>query len=146
MVAALRKIFMWSILRQSAFNRKSLAWRPLAQRYVFGILRRSRQAAAFRRREIVRSKTSDRLRHFFAMSIAGCARNPAQREVSPALHEGKVSPIRAPVRPVDTPNHIDMPNQKSGGRTWRCCHRSRPPIASSNDPTSRPWIRTNGPA
>jgi hypothetical protein len=32
-----------------------------------------------------------------SMSFAGCARNPAQREISPALHEGKVS-IRAPVR------------------------------------------------
>ena len=35
---------------------------------------------------------------FCAMSLAGCARNPAQREISPALHEGKASPIRAPVR------------------------------------------------
>ena len=33
-----------------------------------------------------------------SMSFAGCARNPAQREVSPALHEGKASPVRAPVR------------------------------------------------
>jgi hypothetical protein len=32
------------------------------------------------------------------MSLAGCARNPAQREVSPALHEGKAPPTRAPVR------------------------------------------------
>jgi hypothetical protein len=36
---------------------------------------------------------------FCAMSFAGCARNPAQREVSPALHEGKASPVRVPVRP-----------------------------------------------
>jgi hypothetical protein len=36
---------------------------------------------------------------FCAMSFAGCARNPAQREVSPALHEGKAPAIRAPVRP-----------------------------------------------
>ena len=35
---------------------------------------------------------------FCAMSFAGCARNPAQREISPALREGKASPIRAPVR------------------------------------------------
>ena len=35
---------------------------------------------------------------FCSMSFAGCARNPAQREVSPALHEGKASPVRAPVR------------------------------------------------
>ena len=35
---------------------------------------------------------------FCAMSFAGCARNPAQREVSPALHEGKAPAIRAPVR------------------------------------------------
>jgi hypothetical protein len=35
---------------------------------------------------------------FCAMSFAGCARNPAQREVSPVLHEGTASPIRAPVR------------------------------------------------
>jgi len=34
-----------------------------------------------------------------SMSFAGCARNPAQREVGPALHEGKASPVRAPVRP-----------------------------------------------
>jgi hypothetical protein len=34
-----------------------------------------------------------------SMSLAGCARNTAQREVSPALHEGKASPVRAPVRP-----------------------------------------------
>jgi hypothetical protein len=34
---------------------------------------------------------------FCAMSFAGCARNPAQREVSPALHEGKASPVRAPL-------------------------------------------------
>ena len=33
-----------------------------------------------------------------SMSFAGCARNPAQREIGPALHEGKASPIRAPVR------------------------------------------------
>ena len=33
-----------------------------------------------------------------SMSFAGCARNSAQREIGPALHEGKVSPIRAPVR------------------------------------------------
>jgi hypothetical protein len=35
---------------------------------------------------------------FCSMSFAGCARNPAQREVSPALHEGKAPSIRAPVR------------------------------------------------
>ena len=34
-----------------------------------------------------------------SISFAGCARNPAQREISPALHEGKAAPIRAPVRP-----------------------------------------------
>src|SRR5438128_12367089 len=33
---------------------------------------------------------------FCAMSFAGCARNPAQREV--ALHEGKAPSVRAPVR------------------------------------------------
>jgi hypothetical protein len=35
---------------------------------------------------------------FCAMSFAGCARNPAQREVSPALHEDKASAVRAPLR------------------------------------------------
>jgi hypothetical protein len=35
---------------------------------------------------------------FCSMSFAGCARNPAQREVSPALHEGKAPSIRGPVR------------------------------------------------
>ena len=34
----------------------------------------------------------------YSMSLAGCARNPAQREVSPALHEDKPSPVRAAVR------------------------------------------------
>ena len=33
-----------------------------------------------------------------AVSLAGCARNPAQREAAPALHEGKAPPLRAPVR------------------------------------------------
>ena len=33
-----------------------------------------------------------------SLSFAGCARHPVQREVSPALHEGKASPVRAPVR------------------------------------------------
>lgn len=33
-----------------------------------------------------------------SMSFAGCARHPAQREVSPALHEGKAPSIRAPLR------------------------------------------------
>ena len=35
-----------------------------------------------------------------ATSFAGCARNPAQREARPTLtlHEGKASPVRAPVR------------------------------------------------
>jgi hypothetical protein len=33
-----------------------------------------------------------------SLSFAGCARDPAQREVSPALHEGKAPPTRAPVR------------------------------------------------
>jgi hypothetical protein len=36
---------------------------------------------------------------FCAMSFAGCARNPAQREASPALHEGTASPVRTPARP-----------------------------------------------
>jgi hypothetical protein len=34
----------------------------------------------------------------YSMSLAGCARNPAQREVAPALHEDKAPPVRAPVR------------------------------------------------
>jgi len=33
-----------------------------------------------------------------SLSFAGCARNPAQREVSPALHERKASPIRTVTR------------------------------------------------
>ncbi len=35
---------------------------------------------------------------FCAMSFAGCARNPAQRDVSPGLHESKAPAIRAPIR------------------------------------------------
>jgi hypothetical protein len=35
---------------------------------------------------------------FCALSFAGCARNPAQREVSPALHESKAPALHAPVR------------------------------------------------
>jgi hypothetical protein len=34
-----------------------------------------------------------------SMSLAGCARDTAQREVGPVMHEGKASPVRAPVRP-----------------------------------------------
>jgi hypothetical protein len=33
-----------------------------------------------------------------SVSFAGCARNSAQREVSPALHEDKAPPVRAAVR------------------------------------------------
>jgi hypothetical protein len=33
-----------------------------------------------------------------SLSFAGCARDPAQREVSPALHERKAPPARAPMR------------------------------------------------
>jgi len=33
-----------------------------------------------------------------SMSLAGCARNPAQREIGPAPHESKASPSRAPLR------------------------------------------------
>jgi hypothetical protein len=33
-----------------------------------------------------------------SMSLAGCARDPAQREVGPVLHEGKASPVRPPAR------------------------------------------------
>jgi hypothetical protein len=33
-----------------------------------------------------------------SMLLAGCARNPAQREVSPVLHEGKAPAIRTAVR------------------------------------------------
>jgi len=35
---------------------------------------------------------------FCSMSFAGCARNPAQRDVGPVLHEGNAPPPRAPVR------------------------------------------------
>lgn len=34
---------------------------------------------------------------FCSMSFAGCARNPAQREVGSALQEDKAPPVRAPV-------------------------------------------------
>jgi hypothetical protein len=34
-----------------------------------------------------------------SLSFAGCARHPAQREVSPALHERKAPPLRAAARP-----------------------------------------------
>ena len=33
-----------------------------------------------------------------SMSLAGCARNPAQLDIGPALQEGKASPSRAPLR------------------------------------------------
>ena len=33
-----------------------------------------------------------------SMSLAGCARNTAQRETGPVLHEGKTPPIRTAVR------------------------------------------------
>src|SRR5690242_16698485 len=41
-----------------------------------------------------------------SMSFAGCARNPAQHEVSTVLHEGKASPPRAPVRIRRSPEPI----------------------------------------
>jgi hypothetical protein len=34
-----------------------------------------------------------------SMLLAGCARNPAQREASPAAHESKPPPVRTVVRP-----------------------------------------------
>jgi hypothetical protein len=34
----------------------------------------------------------------YSMSLAGCARNPAQREVGPALHEDMAPPVRTPAR------------------------------------------------
>jgi hypothetical protein len=41
-----------------------------------------------------------------SMSFAGCARNPAQHEVSTVLHEGKASPPRAPVRIRRSPEPV----------------------------------------
>lgn len=38
-----------------------------------------------------------------SLSFAGCARNPAQREVSPATHEAKAPPLRAATRPRPRP-------------------------------------------
>jgi hypothetical protein len=35
----------------------------------------------------------------FSMSFAGCARDTAQREVGPVLHESNAPSVRAPVRP-----------------------------------------------
>src|SRR4029078_11627215 len=35
---------------------------------------------------------------FCSLSFAGCARNPAQREVNLAVHEGKPPPVQPPVR------------------------------------------------
>ena len=34
-----------------------------------------------------------------ALAFAGCARNPAPREFTPAVHESKAPPVRAPARP-----------------------------------------------
>lgn len=41
-----------------------------------------------------------------SVSVAGCARNPAQQEISPALHESKASPGRAPLRPRRHPEPV----------------------------------------
>jgi hypothetical protein len=41
-----------------------------------------------------------------SLSFAGCARNPAQRELSPALHESKAPPVRAVPRPRRSPETI----------------------------------------
>lgn len=38
-----------------------------------------------------------------SMLLAGCARNPAQREVGPAVHETKTTPVRPAVRPRRSP-------------------------------------------
>ena len=34
-----------------------------------------------------------------SVSVAGCARNPAQHEIGPALHDSKAFPSRTPLRP-----------------------------------------------
>lgn len=41
-----------------------------------------------------------------ALSFAGCARNPAPREITPALHENKPPPVRTAVRPRRAPERI----------------------------------------
>jgi hypothetical protein len=35
----------------------------------------------------------------FALELAGCARNPAHRELNPVQQEVRVSPVRSPLRP-----------------------------------------------
>ena len=41
-----------------------------------------------------------------ALSFAGCARNPAQHEITPALRESKAPPLRAAPRPRRLPEPI----------------------------------------
>ncbi len=41
-----------------------------------------------------------------SLSFAGCARNPAQQEISSALREGKASPVRATARPRRSPEQV----------------------------------------
>lgn len=45
-----------------------------------------------------------------ALSFAGCARDPAPRELTPAMHESKAPPLRAPARPrriVETIRYVE---------------------------------------
>jgi hypothetical protein len=104
------------------FDRKSLPWRSRVERFVFRSLC-DEQASG--RMPPARNRFAPKLLTvcviLCSVSFAGC-RRAIRRNVKsgPVLHEGKASPAGLPYAPVDTPNQFDMPNQKSGCRTWRC--------------------------
>jgi hypothetical protein len=46
-----------------------------------------------------------------AIALAGCARNPAQRDFNPVQREVRVAPVRAPARPrihAGAPRHAEL--------------------------------------
>ena len=81
-----------------------------------------------------------------SMLLAGCARNTAQREVSPGLHEGKAPATRTAVRTRRYSEPYRYAAPKFGDRDLALLSPQPAPDCEFNDPTSRPWIRMNGPA
>ena len=79
-----------------------------------------------------------------AMGLAGCARNPAHRELNLVQRE-VAQPLFACLRvSVFTPKNGNMSNCAFAGPTRRCLRPSRRPIASSREPISVQWTRMNG--
>jgi len=141
MVAALR-MRLWP----GTFDRKSLPWRSRVERFLFRSLV-DEQASGPMPPARIRSPQNFWPSASFSVRCRLPDARAIRRNVKSArcCTKARHLPPGLPYAPVDTPNQFDMPNQKSGGRIWRCWRRSPPPIASSNDPTSRPSTPMNGP-